>query len=176
MTWTQNYDPLGNPLLSTLALFFPQSCFWSASGCCGLRPTQRAHRSGIAVFFVSRFHLSHARRDGRRSRHLTVWLYGFLPIGWIILNLIFLFDLTEQMDCFKVLQDSLTLLTPDRRLQLVLVAFCFGAFLEGAAGFGTPAAVSTTILVGLGFPPSPPPGSRSLPTPPPSLTPVWAPP
>ena len=78
--------------------------------------------------------------------------YGLLPIGWIILNVIFLYRLTEEKGLFRVLQGSLTAVTRDRRLQLVLVAFCFGAFLEGAAGFGTPVAVSASLLIGLGFP------------------------
>jgi lactate permease len=79
--------------------------------------------------------------------------YGLFPIGWIILNVIFLYDLTVEKGSFKVMQDSLTGLTRDRRLQLVLIAFSFGAFFEGAAGFGTPVAVTAAILIGLGFSP-----------------------
>jgi lactate permease len=76
-----------------------------------------------------------------------------LPIGWIVLNIIFLQQLAEQNGSFKVLQDSLSGITEDRRLQLLLIAFCFGAFFEGAAGFGTPVAVTAGILIGLGFSP-----------------------
>jgi lactate permease len=79
--------------------------------------------------------------------------YGLLPIGWIILNVIFLYNLCNQKGLFKTLQESLTTITRDRRLQVLLVAFCFGAFFEGAAGFGTPVAVSASILIGLGFAP-----------------------
>ena len=78
---------------------------------------------------------------------------GLLPIGWIVLNIIFLQQLAEQNGSFKVLQDSLSGITEDRRLQLLLIAFCFGAFFEGAAGFGTPVAVTAGILIGLGFSP-----------------------
>lgn len=78
---------------------------------------------------------------------------GLLPIGWIVLNIIFLHQLTEQNGSFKVLQDSLSNITEDRRIQLLLIAFCFGAFFEGAAGFGTPVAVTAAILIGLGFSP-----------------------
>jgi lactate permease len=78
---------------------------------------------------------------------------GLLPIGWIVLNIIFLQQLAEQNGSFKVLQDSLSGITTDRRLQLLLIAFCFGAFFEGAAGFGTPVAVTAGILIGLGFSP-----------------------
>ncbi|RZL47163.1 MAG: L-lactate permease, partial [Variovorax sp.] len=73
--------------------------------------------------------------------------------GWIVLNIIFLHQLTEQNGSFKVLQDSLSGITEDRRIQLLLIAFCFGAFFEGAAGFGTPVAVTAAILIGLGFSP-----------------------
>ena len=79
--------------------------------------------------------------------------YGLFPIGWIILNVIFLYDLACGRGLFAVLQDSLTGITQDRRLQLLLIAFCFGAFFEGAAGFGTPVAVTAAILIGLGFAP-----------------------
>jgi len=78
---------------------------------------------------------------------------GLLPIGWIVLNIIFLHQLTEQNGSFKVLQDSLSGITEDRRIQLLLIAFSFGAFFEGAAGFGTPVAVTAAILIGLGFSP-----------------------
>ncbi len=79
--------------------------------------------------------------------------YGFLPIGWIIVNVIFMYNLANRKGLFQTLQDSLTAITRDRRLQLLLVAFCFGAFFEGAAGFGTPVAVTSSILIGLGFNP-----------------------
>src|SRR5205814_10313482 len=79
--------------------------------------------------------------------------YALFPIGWIILNVIFLYHLVEERGLFVVLQRSITLVTTDRRLQLLLIAFCFGAFFEGAAGFGTPVAVTGAILIGLGFPP-----------------------
>jgi lactate permease len=79
--------------------------------------------------------------------------YGLLPIGWIILNVIFMYQLTCEAGLFKVLQESLTGITQDRRLQLLLIAFSFGAFFEGAAGFGTPVAVTAAVLIGLGFKP-----------------------
>src|SRR5438045_4392610 len=79
--------------------------------------------------------------------------YGLFPIGWIILNVIFLYDLNCEVGRFKVLQESLMGISQDRRLQLVLIAFAFGAFFEGAAGFGTPVAVTAALLIGLGFKP-----------------------
>jgi len=80
-------------------------------------------------------------------------LTGLLPIGWIVLNIIFLQQLTEQNGSFRILQDSIGGITADRRLQLLLIAFAFGAFFEGAAGFGTPVAVTAAMLIGLGFAP-----------------------
>ena len=68
--------------------------------------------------------------------------YGLFPIGWIVLNVIFMYQLTVESGRFNVLQQSMTGITQDRRLQLLLIAFCFGAFFEGAAGFGTPVAVT----------------------------------
>jgi len=80
-------------------------------------------------------------------------LTGLFPIGWIVLNVIFLHQLTTQNGSFRVLQESIAGITEDRRLQLLLIAFAFGAFFEGAAGFGTPVAVTAALLIGLGFSP-----------------------
>src|SRR5438046_637245 len=79
--------------------------------------------------------------------------YGLFPIGWIILNLIFLYDLTVKSGLFKVLRQSLSRTAPDPRIQVILIGFSFGAFFEGAAGFGTPVAVTAAILIQLGFKP-----------------------
>src|SRR6185369_8573074 len=79
--------------------------------------------------------------------------YGLFPIGWIILNLIFLYQLTVRKGLFEVLRSSLSRLAPDPRIQVILIAFSFGAFFEGAAGFGTPLAVTAAILIQLGFKP-----------------------
>ena len=79
--------------------------------------------------------------------------YGLFPIGWIILNLIFLYQLTVDKGLFTVLRGSLGTIAPDPRIQVILIAFCFGAFFEGAAGFGTPVAITAAILMQLGFSP-----------------------
>jgi lactate permease len=79
--------------------------------------------------------------------------YGLLPIGWIVLNVIFMYQLTLERGQFDVLRNSIAGIVEDSRLQLLLVAFCFGAFFEGAAGFGTPVAVTGAMLIGLGFSP-----------------------
>src|SRR6185436_19800604 len=79
--------------------------------------------------------------------------YGLFPIGWIILNLIFLYQLTVEKGLFDVLRGSFSRVAPDPRVQVILIAFSFGAFFEGAAGFGTPVAVTAAILIQLGFKP-----------------------
>ncbi len=80
-------------------------------------------------------------------------LYGLLPIGWIVLNAIFIYDLTVKTGDFEVVKNSIATLAADRRIQALLIAFSFGAFIEGAAGFGTPVAISAAMLIGLGFKP-----------------------
>ena len=79
--------------------------------------------------------------------------YGFLPIGWIVLNAVFLYNLTVATGQFDVLKGSVGRLSNDRRIQALLVAFSFGAFIEGASGFGTPVAICSALLIGLGFTP-----------------------
>src|SRR5208282_4825445 len=78
---------------------------------------------------------------------------GFFPIGWIVLNVIFMYRLTVATGAFATLQQAIGGVTPDRRLQLLMISFAFGAFFEGASGFGTPVAVTAAILIGLGFSP-----------------------
>ncbi len=101
----------------------------------------------VAIFF---FHMP-ARLAGATAVYGAA--YGLFPIGWIVLNVIFLYQLMVESGRFEVLQNSLTGVTQDRRLQLLLIAFSFGAFFEGAAGFGTPVAVTAAVLIGLGFRP-----------------------
>src|SRR5471030_473054 len=79
--------------------------------------------------------------------------YGLFPIGWIVLGAIFIYDVTVKSGDFEVVKDTIAGVGSDRRVQVLLIAFCFGAFIEGAAGFGTPVAISGATLVGLGFRP-----------------------
>ncbi len=80
-------------------------------------------------------------------------LNGLFPIGWIVLNAVFLYNISVRSGGFEIVRDSIESVTADRRLQALLIAFCFGAFLEGAAGFGAPVAITAGMLVGLGFEP-----------------------
>jgi len=152
MAWPQVYNPLGSVALSTLAASLPIVLLLGGLAVLRLRAHVAALLGlgtalvvGIAVFGLP---------AGMAARTAGLGAaYGLFPIGWIILNVIFLYDLTCEKGHFKVMQDSLTGITRDRRLQLLLIAFSFGAFFEGAAGFGTPVAVTAAILIGLGFAP-----------------------
>jgi lactate permease len=151
MPWQQIYDPLHNPLISTLAAFFPAALLLVCLGLLRMR-AHLAALAGLASALIVAVLIFGMPPSAAASSTIYGMAYGFLPIGWIIFNVIYLYRLTDEKGLFRVLQASLTAITRDRRLQLVLVAFCFGAFLEGAAGFGTPVAVSASILIGLGFP------------------------
>jgi lactate permease len=152
LPWSQNYDPLSQPWLSTLAALLPLAVLL---GCLGLLRL-KAHLSALiglgAALLAAIFIFGMPAPPAGISAVYGI-AYGLLPIGWIILNVIFLYNLCSQKGLFKTLQASLTTITRDRRLQVLLVAFCFGAFFEGAAGFGTPVAVTASILIGLGFAP-----------------------
>ena len=76
-----------------------------------------------------------------------------MPIGWLVLTALFLYNLTVRSGQFEVIKQSVAAISPDRRMQALLIAFCFGSFLEGCAGFGVPVAISAALLIGLGFPP-----------------------
>jgi len=151
-TWQQIYDPLGNPLISTVLAAVPVVVMLVCLGFLHIKAHIAAGLGLLAALLVAIF--AYGMPAGMAGRAaLFGGFTGLLPIGWIVLNIIFLQQLAEQNGSFKILQDSLSSITEDRRLQLLLIAFCFGAFFEGAAGFGTPVAVTAGILIGLGFSP-----------------------
>jgi lactate permease len=152
MAWHQVYDPLRSAGLSTVVAALPIVILLGGLALLRLK-AHVAALLGLGTALVTAVFVF-TMPAGMALR--TVGLgaaYGLFPIGWIILNVIFLYDLTVEKGHFKVMQDSLTGITRDRRLQLLLIAFSFGAFFEGAAGFGTPVAVTAAILIGLGFAP-----------------------
>ena len=150
--WQQIYDPFGNMFISTLLAAIPVVVMLVCLGFLHIKAHIAAGLGLIAAILVAVFAYGMpADMAGRAA--LYGGFTGLLPIGWIVLNIIFLQQLAEQNGSFKILQDSLSGITADRRLQLLLIAFCFGAFFEGAAGFGTPVAVTAGILIGLGFSP-----------------------
>ena len=152
MVWQQIYDPFGNMIISTLLAAVPVVVMLVALGFFHIKAHIAAGMGLFAAVLVAIFAYSMpAELAGKAA--LFGGFTGLLPIGWIVLNIIFLQQLCEKNGSFKILQDSLASITEDRRLQLLLIAFCFGAFFEGAAGFGTPVAVTAGILIGLGFSP-----------------------
>ncbi|SFF02508.1 L-lactate permease [Paracidovorax wautersii] len=152
MIWQQIYDPFGNMFISTALAAIPVVVMLGALGFFHIKAHIAAGMGLIAALLVAVFAYGMPAEMAGRAAMLGGFT-GLLPIGWIVLNIIFLHQLTEQNGSFKVLQDSLSGITEDRRIQLLLIAFCFGAFFEGAAGFGTPVAVTAAILIGLGFSP-----------------------
>ncbi|HWT72096.1 MAG TPA: L-lactate permease [Oxalicibacterium sp.] len=152
MVWQQIYDPMGNFVLSTVLAAIPVVVMLAALAFFHIKAHIAAGMGLAAALLVAIFAYGMPADMAGRAAFLG-GLTGLLPIGWIVLNIIFLHQLTEQNGSFAVLQDSLSGITEDRRIQLLLIAFCFGAFFEGAAGFGTPVAVTAAILIGLGFSP-----------------------
>ncbi|KAB0488703.1 lactate permease [Pseudomonas reinekei] len=152
MVWQQIYDPFNSPVLSTLMAAVPVVVMLAALAFFHVKAHLAALLALASALVIAIFAFGMpANMAG--SAALYGAANGLLPIGWIVLNIIFLHRLTTENGSFKVLQDSLARITDDRRLQLLLIAFCFGAFFEGAAGFGTPVAVTGAILIGLGFSP-----------------------
>lgn len=150
--WPQGYDPMGHWWLSTLVAALPVVVLLGTLALLHMK----AHYSallGLATSLICTVWIFHMPSAMAAKATVLGAIYGLLPIGGIVLNVIFLYQLTCDAGLFKVLQESLTGITQDRRLQLLLIAFCFGAFFEGAAGFGTPVAVTAAILIGLGFRP-----------------------
>ncbi|MBV8921179.1 L-lactate permease, partial [Bradyrhizobium sp.] len=150
--WNQVYNPLGNAALSTVAAAIPVVTLLVliASG------KVKAHIAAIIAVIVTNliaiFIFTMPAGMSIRASLLGI-VSGFFPIGWIVLNVIFLYQITVTTGRFELLKRAVGGVTEDRRLQLLLVAFSFGAFFEGASGFGTPVAITGSILIGLGFSP-----------------------
>jgi lactate permease len=150
--WSQVYNPFANAVLSTLLAALP-AVFLLGLIASGRIKVHLAALLALAVAILVAI-VAFTMPPGMALRAAALGaLTGFFPIGWIILNVIFLYRLTVEKGWFDVLQRSIGNITPDRRLQLLLIAFCLGAFFEGASGFGTPVAVTGAMLMGLGFSP-----------------------
>jgi lactate permease len=150
--WNQIYNPLGNTTLSTIAAAIPVVTLLVliASG------KVKAHIAAVIALIVANIitvavYTMPVGMSVRAS--LLGVVVGFFPIGWIVLNVIFLYRITVETGRFDLLKRAIGGVTTDRRLQLLLIAFSFGAFFEGASGFGTPVAITGAVLIGLGFSP-----------------------
>jgi lactate permease len=162
MIWTQNYDPAGSAVVSTLLAALPVVVLLGLLG----SGKVSAHWSAVAGL-VTAFLLSvlvfvpvEAQQGARLEWSQTMLaatiqgaLFGLFPIGWIVLAAIFLYSMTVHTGHFEIVKESVVNLSADRRIQALLIAFSFGAFIEGAAGFGTPVAISAALMMGAGFKP-----------------------
>jgi len=153
MTWTQNYTPLdGNLAASALVAALPVVVLLGLLAFFRVR-AHWAALAGLAMVLVAAVGVYHMPLTLALAAAGHGALYGLLPIGWIVLNVIFLYDLTVQTGQFEIIRQSIAGLSADRRIQTLLIAFSFGAFIEGAAGFGAPVAISAAMLIGIGFRP-----------------------
>jgi lactate permease len=153
LTWTQIYTPVAGSLgLSALVAAIPVVVLLGLLAF-GHVPTHWAALSGLAASLAVAILIFGMPAQLAGSAALMGAAYGLFPIGWIVLGAIFVYDVTVKSGDFEVVKDAIAGVGSDRRLQVLLIAFCFGAFIEGAAGFGTPVAISAAMLIGLGFRP-----------------------
>jgi lactate permease len=151
MVWQHVYDPLASPLFSTLVAMLPlvallgllAGASWSAHAAAG---------AGLATALAIAVGIVGMPADAALAAALHGAAFGLFPIGWIIITAMFLYQLTVEAGALDVMKRSVTRLSADHRMQALLIAFSFGAFLEGAAGFGAPVAISAALLTGAGFP------------------------
>jgi len=152
VSWPQRYDPLGSTLWSTAVAALPIVALLGSLAWLRLKAPLAAAAGLIVSIVVAILVIGMPFRMALASALLGA-AYGLLPIGWIVLNVVFLYRIVERRGLLDALRSGVAGVTNDRRLQLLLVAFSFGAFMEGAAGFGTPVAVTGGILIALGFRP-----------------------
>src|SRR5947207_2023455 len=150
--WNQVYNPLNSTALSTIAAALPVVTLLVLIASNKVKAHIAAVIALVVANLVAIYLFTMPAGMSLRATVLGV-ATGFFPIGWIVLNVIFLYGLTVEKGVFEPLQTTIGGVTEDRRLQLLLIAFCFGAFFEGASGFGTPVAVTGAVLIGLGFSP-----------------------
>jgi lactate permease len=152
MPWIQVYDPLNNPWLSTAAAALPIVLLLVTLGVLEWKAHWAALTGLISALAVSTIVYGMPVATAAATAVYGA-AYGLLPIGWIIVNAVFLYNLTVETGQFGIVKSSVANLSADRRIQALLIAFSFGAFIEGASGFGTPVAICSALLMGLGFTP-----------------------
>jgi len=150
--WTQQYDPCGNLFVSALVASLPIFVLLGLLAAFHVR-AQYAALAGLTVSLLVAIGVYKMPASLALTAALNGAAYGLFPIGWIVLAAIFAYDISVATGKFEILKRSIATLADDRRIQVLLIAFSFGAFIEGAAGFGTPVAISAAMLIGLGFKP-----------------------
>ena len=152
MQWTQVYDPFGHWFLSTLVAALPIIVLLGLLAGFKVKPHWCAIAgASTAVLVAIIFFRMPAALAGMSFAYGVA--FGLLKIAWIVLAAVYLYDISVETGQFEIMKESVAGITPDRRLQVLLVAFCFGAFIEGAAGFGAPVAIAGAFMIGLGFRP-----------------------
>ena len=152
MQWTQNYDPVGHWWLSTLLAALPIIVLFSLLAGFKVKPHWCAIAGALTAMTVGIVFFKMPLTLAAISFGYGV-AFGLLKIAWIVLAAVYLYDISVETGQFEIMKESVAGITPDRRLQVLLVAFCFGAFIEGAAGFGAPVAIAGAFMIGLGFKP-----------------------
>lgn len=152
MEWIQVYDPLNSGWLSTLVAALPIVGLLVTLAFFEWR-AQWAALTGLALALAVAVGVYGMPVGSAAATAVYGAAYGLFPIGWIILNAVFLYNIAVASGTFETVKRSVAALSPDRRIQALLIAFSFGAFIEGAAGFGTPVAICAALLMGLGFTP-----------------------
>jgi len=152
VTWTQVYDPLGHWWLSTLVAALPIIVLLGLLAGLEVRPHLCAV-AGAATAVICAMVVFGMPARLAVSSFFYGSAFGLLKIVWIVIAAVFLYDISVETGQFEIMKQSVAAITPDRRLQLLLVAFCFGAFIEGSAGFGAPVAIAGAFMIGLGFKP-----------------------
>jgi lactate permease len=152
MHWTQVYDPLGHWWLSTLIAALPIVVLFGLLAGLKVKPHWCAAAGALTAVIVAIFVFGMPPMFAAVSFGYGV-AFGLLKIAWIVLAAVYLYDISVETGQFEIMKESIAGITADRRLQVLLVAFCFGAFIEGAAGFGAPVAIAGAFMIGLGFRP-----------------------
>lgn len=150
--WQQNYDPAGNIWLSSLIASLPILFFFFALIKLKLKGYVAASWTVAIALAVALLFYKMPVANALASV-VYGFFYGLWPIAWIIIAAVFVYKISVKTGQFDIIRSSILSITPDQRLQMLIVGFCFGAFLEGAAGFGAPVAITAALLVGLGFKP-----------------------
>lgn len=150
--WQQIYDPMGNIWLSSAIALIPIIFFFLALAVFRLKGSVAGTITVVLALLVALFSYQMPVTLALSSA-IYGFFYGLWPIAWIIIGAVFLYKVTVKTGQFDIIRSSILSLTEDQRLQMLLVGFAFGTFLEGAAGFGAPVAITAALLVGLGFKP-----------------------
>lgn len=150
--WQQIYDPMGNIWISSLVALIPIIFFFLALAVFRMKGSVAGTITVVLALLVSLFAYQMPTAMAFASM-VYGFLYGLWPIAWIIIGAVFLYKISVKTGQFDIIRSSILSITEDQRLQMLFVGFAFGTFLEGAAGFGAPVAITAALLVGLGFKP-----------------------